>query len=111
MTARRSGVLLTFTFAISLGYCATISPSLSFATPTATEPLPTQLQRSSHNTGTVDCDEDYYTCRSDYTGDICRCDELGAMHTVWRLLCRVPLHTQYHWTGLCLRVKVSAKYS
>ena len=75
MTARRSGVLLTFTFAISLGCCATISPSLSFATPTATEPLPTRLQRSSHNTSTVDCDVDYYTCRSKYTGDICRCDE------------------------------------
>ena len=75
MTARRSGALLIFTFAISFGYCATISPSLSFVTPTATEPRPMRLQRSSHNSSTVECDEDYYTCRSVYTGDICRCDE------------------------------------
>ena len=74
MSAGRSCALLIFTIAISFGYCATISPSLSFSTPN-TEPLPTRLQRSSHNTSTVKCDEDYYTCRSFFTGDICRCDE------------------------------------
>ena len=75
MSAGGSCALLIFTFAISFGNCATISPSLSFVTPTATEPRSTRLQRSSHNTSTVECDKDYFTCMSMYTGDICRCDE------------------------------------
>ena len=75
MSAGGSCALLICTFAISFAYCVTISPSLSFVTPTVTEPRPTRLQRSSHNTSTVECDKDYFTCMSMYTGDICGCDE------------------------------------
>ena len=73
----RCSALLILAFAIRLCYSVTSSPPS--ATELTTVPRPAQLQgssRTSLNTSTVECEEDYYTCGSTYSHRVCRCDRL-----------------------------------
>ena len=99
MTAVRCSVLAFLSY---LGFGATaISSSSTAPTTTQYTPPPTQLQSSSPtslNTSTVECEVDYFGCRSPYDQfyHACQCDE--RMCTQFRDCCAESQYT-HNTTG------------